>query len=332
MSTRGPLPDIHNTLGFLYITIIITSALWGAGTLQAWFYYRKYNNRDTLYTRLLILFVIIVDTVQQGLISEGVYQYAITMHADPLALTKKVDTVIYEVYFAGLVGFAVQQFYCYRIYMLSKNVFISGVVSACSFASLGLVWTYASKVLQYSALQDLIKQQDLCTAMNVVTAVTDILITLAMIWCLGTGRGRGSKKTTDMLNRMIIFSFNTGLLTTILAIVVVITLNLMPNTFYYMGIFVMRDRLYTNSILVTLNSREYIRGGSGGSGQNTSEAITLGGLSSGHGHSTGVIQNQSSMNMDTAHGDLAIKVTKCTLQSNDLPNSWEDVSGKGASV
>ncbi|KAJ7215625.1 hypothetical protein C8J57DRAFT_1396718 [Mycena rebaudengoi] len=62
-----------------------------------------------------------------------------------------------------------------------------------------------------------------------------------------------------MINRLMVFTFNTGLPTSICALLVTICVAALPETFLYMFFFLLLGRLYTNSILVTLNCREYIK-------------------------------------------------------------------------
>ncbi|KAI3616876.1 hypothetical protein WG66_004209 [Moniliophthora roreri] len=310
-STLSPIrmavpTTIDNTLGLLFNVAIITAAWYAARMdllpeIQSW--------------RPLIAFILVCDTIQEAMICEAVYKYAVTMHDDPLAMTRMVKTILIELFFAGAIGFAVQMFYCYRIYRLSENnIYLAGVVCILSLTSLG----YTIVTLNYPSLADLIRQQNWATALNVMSAVTDIVITLAMIWCLH-GKKTGFRKSTDMINRLIIFTFNTGILTSVMSVADVIALNTMPNTFIYMGFFLIRDRFYTNSILVTLNSRDYIRGAvsqSGGSEQH--ESISLGKFTHGSGASRSYQSTRSVQMVEPqVNRDLAIRIEKSTLQVGD---------------
>ncbi|KAG7094380.1 hypothetical protein E1B28_007980 [Marasmius oreades] len=318
----GPATTIDNTLGLLFNVAIITAALWGAGSLQGWFYFRKYNSRDPIGTRLLIAFIMVADTVQEAMICEAVYKYAVSMHGDPAAMTHMVKTILIELFFAGAIGFAVQQFYIYRIFRLSNNnYYIAGIVSLLSFVSLALLWGYAIVTLGYSSLGELIRQQDWATALNVMSAVTDLAITVAMIWCL-QGKKTGFRKSTDIINRMIIFTFNTGIVTTVLSIADVITLNTMPETFVYMGFFLIRDRFYTNSILVTLNSREYIKGSAVSTEH---ETISLGKFSQTSSN------GRSRAPQETHTRDIAIRIEKSTCHDTGAIGEY-DTSPTGKSA
>ncbi|KAF5366420.1 hypothetical protein D9758_009788 [Tetrapyrgos nigripes] len=70
----------------------------------------------------------------------------------------------------------------------------------------------------------------------------------------------GFKRTTDLLNRLILFSVNTGLPTSLTSIITVVLLEAAPGTFIY--IFYHDRTVYTNCLLITLNGREQIRNAS----------------------------------------------------------------------
>ncbi|EEB94639.1 hypothetical protein MPER_06514, partial [Moniliophthora perniciosa FA553] len=67
------------------------------------------------------------------------------------------------------------------------------------------------------------------------------------------------KRSNDMINRLIIFTFNTGIPVSVSALLAFISINVWRGTFIYMFFFLMQGRLYTNSLLVTLNTREHIK-------------------------------------------------------------------------
>ncbi|KAF9012111.1 hypothetical protein BDZ89DRAFT_1077485 [Hymenopellis radicata] len=266
--TMAVAATVHNTLGVLYDSIVITSILYGVGCLQAWYYYQRHSKNDYLAIRLLVAFVLICDTVQQALLCVAVYEYAVTNHNDPLAMTRMEGTIMIELYFGGALAFAVQQFYCWRIFGLSRNYFVAGFVSALSIASLVLIYVYTSITLNYASLGELVQQSTLCTILNTFGAVTDIAITVCMIWYLQKSKTE-FKRTKDLLNRLIVFTFNTGIPTSVCAIADVITLNTLSNTFIYMSFYLIMDRLYTNSLFVTLNARSFIRKSVGSSNTNS---------------------------------------------------------------
>ncbi|KAJ3827149.1 hypothetical protein F5880DRAFT_1288333 [Lentinula raphanica] len=101
--------NIDTTLGFLSHAVVLCCILYGAGCMQAWFYYRKYSKRDNWAIQALVAAVIICDTCQIGFLYAAVYNYTVTNQGNPLALAK-IDPVaarnlIIELIFSGMIAF-----------------------------------------------------------------------------------------------------------------------------------------------------------------------------------------------------------------------------------
>ncbi|KAJ7870997.1 hypothetical protein B0H14DRAFT_2571050 [Mycena olivaceomarginata] len=84
----------------------------------------------------------------------------------------------------------------------------------------------------------------LTIACNIAAAVTNVLISVFLVYHLYILK-RGDSRTDDIINRLIAFAFNTAPQMTVA-----------PQTFIYMFWTII---LYTNSLLVTLNTRNYVR-------------------------------------------------------------------------
>ncbi|KAJ3740638.1 hypothetical protein DFH05DRAFT_435279 [Lentinula detonsa] len=245
--------NINTTLGFLSHAVVLCCILYGAGCMQAWFYYRKYSRRDSWPIQVLVAAVIICDTCQIGFLYAAVYNYTVTNQGNPLALAKIDKNLIIELLFSGMIAFLVQHFYCHRIYALSKSRLLAGLVSLTSLGSLVTLYYFIGVVLRI---------------------VSDLAITFLMIWLLQRSK-TGFKNTTDVLNRLIVFTFNTGIPTSLCSIVTLILLEGVPGTFIYIFVYVSMGRFYTNCLLVTLNSRDYIRQGLSSNGASTSENYAM---------------------------------------------------------
>ncbi|GAV99375.1 hypothetical protein LENED_000828 [Lentinula edodes] len=223
--------------------------------------------------------------------SAAVYNYTVTNQGNPLALAKLDPNLIIELIFSGMIAFLVQHFYCYRIYALSKSRLLSGFVSLTSLGSLVTLYYFIGVVLsQYTELAQLalldvrlgftfyfIKltyAQNVSIVTNVLGIVSDLAITFLMIFLLQRSK-TGFKNTTDVLNRLIVFTFNTGIPTSLCSIVTLILLEGVPGTFIYIFVYVSMGRFYTNCLLVTLNSRDYIRQGLNSDLTSTNENYAL---------------------------------------------------------
>ncbi|KAJ7091386.1 hypothetical protein B0H15DRAFT_835807 [Mycena belliarum] len=258
----APVPStLDNTYGLLYIAVVVSASLYGAGLLQFWMYIRKYHSKDPLIVKGLVVAVIVCDTIQQAMLCHAVYTYLVTSIGKPTILPSVVNTLMIELFFSCAIATMVQQFYCWRIYKIGQSAIMAGAVSLVSWTSCATLTVYSIKAVQLNELSQVITLEKLSIAANSLSAGTDVLISVVLVVLLQSVK-TGFKRSTDLINRLMVFTFNTGLPTSICALIATICIAAFPNTFLYIFFFLLLGRLYTNSLLVTLNSREYIKSSS----------------------------------------------------------------------
>ncbi|KAL1715244.1 hypothetical protein EV715DRAFT_256412 [Schizophyllum commune] len=234
------------TLGMLFSSLVLSS-VWG------WHYYRVYARKDSWVYKGLVVFILVFDTVQQGMFA--FYWYCVTNHGNSLALGQLEGTLAYQVLFVGLLAFVVQLFYCHRVYRLSHgNYYVTALLIASAISAFTSIIVFSVRCAQMSTFAELPAIKNINIAINITSAATDVLISISMIFCLQQSK-TGFKRSNDVLNRLIVFTFNTGLPTSFTALWCCIAINVWPDTFIYMLTFF----LVTNCLMVTLNSREHIQ-------------------------------------------------------------------------
>ncbi|KAL1738826.1 hypothetical protein HDZ31DRAFT_11360, partial [Schizophyllum fasciatum] len=232
-------PTIHNTLGMLFDSLVVSTALYGAGMLQGWYYYRRYSQKDHWAVKSVIGVVLLFDTIQQGMFA--VYRYCILSVGNPAYLGVLDKVLIIQIFFVAAIALAVQLFYCYRVLMLSKRnhivtLFLTLMALSAFGADSPMFAAYCGFAVRYNQFADLAQLKSISIAVNVTSAATDVGISLAMIWYLRQAR-TGFKRSNDLIKRLIMFTFNTGLPTSAVAIFACIAINVWPNTFIYMFFF-----------------------------------------------------------------------------------------------
>ncbi|KIY45717.1 hypothetical protein FISHEDRAFT_76265 [Fistulina hepatica ATCC 64428] len=101
--------------------------------------------------------------------------------------------------------------------------------------------------------------QNLFSMANILTVVTDVLISIVMIVLLQKSK-TGFRRSTDVINRLMIFTLSTGLPTMLTALACEILIKTSPETPFFLIFIVTLGRWYTNCLLVNLNARDYING------------------------------------------------------------------------
>ncbi|KAJ7692246.1 hypothetical protein B0H17DRAFT_1061650 [Mycena rosella] len=255
------MATVHNTFGVLYDAVVVSGVLYGAAVIQEWIYYQKYWRKDPPMNKLLVVLVLMTDTCQVVLLTESIYVYLVTGHLDPLAFSRTVKTLPVAIFPGAIIALLVRNFSAYRTYRLSKgNWILAASITVPSLAVFASTLFYATTALGYQDIAEFENIQKVSLAIAILGAVVDSLISVIIIHLLLSHKGHSdNRRTTDLLNFLIIFTFSTGVPTSLAAIASAISLAVAPHTMVYIFWFTLLGSLYTNSLMVTLNSRGYIR-------------------------------------------------------------------------
>ncbi|KAJ7116964.1 hypothetical protein C8R44DRAFT_983301 [Mycena epipterygia] len=274
-------PD--NVFGVVLIAVVLSAILYGVGIVQFWLYIRKYHSIDPILIQSMVLLplktaletdvsqpkvvtVLLCDTCQQALTTHATYRNLVTSMTNPSILTGVVNTSVIQLYFGGTAGTIVQQFFCWRIYKVGQSAVVPAIVSLASWVVFVLLYYTATKFGEVE-LPVANSLQTLVIVTNGLSAAVDVTITLTLVFLLNSVK-TGFRQSTDLINRLMIFTFTTGIPTSIFALLSAICVRAFPQTQLFVFFYIILGRLYTNSLLVTLNSREYIRsGGTSGGGE-----------------------------------------------------------------
>ncbi|KIK62648.1 hypothetical protein GYMLUDRAFT_42096 [Collybiopsis luxurians FD-317 M1] len=253
------ITPIDNTFGAAFIGCEVAGVLLGVSLLQALFYYSQQS--DTPVVRTLVGAVIVFDMVHQALISHTVYYYLVSNYGDPSTLSKVVWSLLAEVLFNGFGAFCVQSFLTWRIWKLSgTKIWITVLVILLVLAEFGCVVAFGIiALLRVKTFAELAAElKGLSITVNALAAASDVLIAGTLTLLL-QGSKTGFARSDTMLNKLTLFAVNTGALTSLCAVASLISILAAPDTFIYISFFFCMGRLYTNSLLATLNARKMIR-------------------------------------------------------------------------
>ncbi|THH08978.1 hypothetical protein EW145_g2331 [Phellinidium pouzarii] len=141
----------------------------------------------------------------------------------------------------------------------------------------------------------------------------DVLVAIILCYFLRQSR-TGFKSTDNVINVLMMYVINTGLLTAVCATCCIAIYVAMPTTFIFIGFYFCLPKLYFNSMLAMLNSRETLPRG----------AISLhtirGGAGRGNAHTQHIVNISSSPNVskDTESSTGMVNITSCSSARSDF--------------
>ncbi|TDL15906.1 hypothetical protein BD410DRAFT_902340 [Rickenella mellea] len=231
---------LGDTFGAAFIGLVISAILYGLTVLQTYHYYRTYP-RDSKNMKWFVGIMWAGDTVHLILCTWCIYWYLVSNFGNYANLGIPHWTMDLQTDANWVVGCGVQMFFARRLSVIH--------------GSLGIYFTTQAFILKSFA-----KYKSLtwvtCVGLG-SAAAADILIAVSLCYFLHKSR-TGFARTDTVITMLMVYAINTGLLTSIFATLSVIFYAAMPGNFVWISFFWSLGRLYINSFLATLNSREML--------------------------------------------------------------------------
>ncbi|EMD31607.1 hypothetical protein CERSUDRAFT_88950 [Gelatoporia subvermispora B] len=259
------------TLGAAFLGHFVTAVLFGITSLQTWIYFRQHH-KDPLFLRSLVFFLWILDALHVGLITGGMYSYLITHFGDVIAIAKPswsiltmiivtVSTLRISARFdvnsrpQNISNIIVRGVFSYRLWKLSgRSKLVPIAIGILSLYTAGDAFYFAVRGLSVPSYFLFHQFSWSLYAGFGCEVVTDSIITVSQ--CLILWRFRtGIESTDSVIYVLVTYSINTCLLTSICAMLCLITFVLLPDMFVYFAFYFILGKLYVNSLLANMNAR-----------------------------------------------------------------------------
>ncbi|KAI5118153.1 hypothetical protein M0805_000532 [Coniferiporia weirii] len=259
MSTAGALPSLDDTFGCLFLAGIFATALWSASTVQLYFYYDKYTGNDKPWIKAYMFVIYALDTMHQCFLLAALYKYFVTNFANVAHLNVLERPLQNTTIGTALVDALVQILFVMRIWHLSKqNRILTGVLGvfiACQFTATVIYYVKVYSLSEITGLATVINTE---IALNSVVAFVDTSIASVLAFLLHSHRS-SIKQTNSLINRLMAYTISTGLLTSAMSLMALITALVYPTKFIYLIPDFVIPKLYFNSVLALYNSRQNLR-------------------------------------------------------------------------
>ncbi|KAM5546002.1 hypothetical protein V8D89_000128 [Ganoderma adspersum] len=254
------LAGIKETLGAAVIGGILATTIYGITVLQTYTYFRRYPN-DSTGLKVLVGLLFILDTTTTGCIAAGLYGYMVTDFGRPDQLSVTPISLAVEEGVTVVIATLCQLFFAHRLWVFSKqNKFLTFSIIALALGGLGpgiaiTVHLFANKDI-FTLGSDYIRI--LSGFANGLAAVCNIVIAAGLCWYLQTGR-TGYKRTDNIVDKLIVYAINRGVLTTACQTGHMITAVAFPGHFYFIPFAWCLGKLYCNTVFAMLNVRQSLR-------------------------------------------------------------------------
>ncbi|KAG7087796.1 hypothetical protein E1B28_013737 [Marasmius oreades] len=277
-------PPIGAVAGPHLIGYFLNWGLFGVLCVQVFLYYLAFP-KDRKSMKLLVYFLLALDTVQTILITNDAFEKYGLEFSNPAGLSKMRNAWFSIPTISAINGTAVQLFFAYRIATLSGSKILGGFVAllAVTGGAGGLAAGVKSRIVNNLATIAVKARTELTIWLS-ISGACDVIIAVCMVVILSRKKTGFNTATDDAITRIIRLTVETGSLTAVLAIITVALFFGFPTRAYWNVPIDVLGKLYSNNLMVILNRRIKITdgrssnsggGGSHGGPQQTTSARSL---------------------------------------------------------
>lgn len=253
---------IPGGFGVTLIAGLASAMLYGITTLQTYVYYMHYSE-DTSVIKFIVAAIWLLDSLHVSFMCHTLYYYLIINYGDPMSLLYVVWSFPASLMANVLAITMVQLFFAHQIYHLCRNkmrwiVTVPIVLSVLAHLAFGMVTVIMTLVNNQASN---VSRTRFYTATPAVSAIVlaEILITTSLCVLLYDSGSRSAvPRTKRLLNTLIIYAVNRCLLT-LLVTVAELIVDANDQSAWTMGLDFIVGKLYANSLLASLNTRQHLR-------------------------------------------------------------------------
>ncbi|KAF9459054.1 hypothetical protein BDZ94DRAFT_1312768 [Collybia nuda] len=252
-------------VGPVFFGVILNWGLLGALLVQIYIYVLWYHQTDRSILRYIVYTLLCIECLQTGLVTHTGWEIFAFHWGDPTVLQNIPWSSAATPVVCGVVAVIVQLYFCWRIWLLGTNQIVARVVGAvCALLAITqciAALTYGAKYISLKldvTFFQTIESKVIAIIWLVCTVVCDVLITASLVYIFSVAKSHSLAPTGSLLNRLIIQTVQTGMITAIFSILDLAFFLAYPGTLLDVPFVYILSKLYPNVLLANLNNRNRI--------------------------------------------------------------------------
>ncbi|KAI0066614.1 hypothetical protein BV25DRAFT_1409151 [Artomyces pyxidatus] len=252
-------PRPTTVIGPIFVGNVINWLLMGTLIVQVYIFSVNFPG-ERLRLRLLVYGILCLDIVQTVFGTHLAWWYMISSWNNPIALESLPWSDVTIPIMCGLVAGIVQIFYAWQIWVLTKTILMHG------FAALIVVVALAQSLTAVITPSLLRRDPDAQNYLHLFPGfefwlagsfVADILICSCMLWILYHAKtGTMWTHSESLISKLILNTIRTGTVTVVCAAIDLALFVALSDGNYHLAPAYILGKLYSNSLMATLNGRK----------------------------------------------------------------------------
>ncbi|KDQ49711.1 hypothetical protein JAAARDRAFT_200630 [Jaapia argillacea MUCL 33604] len=263
----SPAAEIARMFGPLLVGGLVSLCLSGMVSSQAFSYFHKSKKGDHSKVQVTVGIVWILDLIHSCLVGITNWFFLIGNFGDFEVLNHIPLSASISILVTAMVTLTVQSFFIRRVLILSKrNWWLCGPLFLLAFARFVSACGATTIMIREGHFSNL-KLPTFSWVFTfglVMGSVMDVLVTASLIFYLRSNR-TGFSNMDVIIDTIMFYAINHGTLTCVCTFVSLLFWLFIPHSLAFLGVHFCITKLYGNSFLGTLNTRDSLRDRSQGS-------------------------------------------------------------------
>ncbi|KAJ7314952.1 hypothetical protein DFH08DRAFT_790498 [Mycena albidolilacea] len=240
-------------VGPILLGIFLNTYLYGLVTNQ-YMNYVNYKFNDPAWIRAIVIILFVLDTTHSAVGIYAAWDLCVTNFNNPNVLGTVNWTIPFTAIAMATSGVVTQTFLIHRVFKLTKNKWLVVFLATLSIGGYVCGWIAAVKGGIMKEVGKLRQILLLFIGWLALFCIVDLLITAILIFVLVHSK-TGFPRTDTIIDRLIRGAIQTGLFAAVFAMSDLFCYIFAPHTSFYMMFAYPLGRIYTNTLLDTLNTR-----------------------------------------------------------------------------
>ncbi|KAF7346808.1 O-methylsterigmatocystin oxidoreductase [Mycena sanguinolenta] len=258
------------TIGALEIGVMVALFLSGLLTVQVILYFQRHRS-DRRGVRFLVAFCGCLDILHTIAICHALYTVTVIQYGEPQLLLVPPLSMDLTILMSGFIGPLEQVhilcdhlvwlifsegWFTYRLYKLTKSLPLPVFCMCLTIARfVGLLGLSAIALHQNPLPEYYQRASWLIEAILILSAVLDTTLVASLCYFLSSWRLDKSRVMHKIVNQIMTWTVQSGAVTVVGTMGVLITFLTMKDNMVYIGFFFVQPKLFSNALLLSLNSR-----------------------------------------------------------------------------
>ncbi|KIK97580.1 hypothetical protein PAXRUDRAFT_10099 [Paxillus rubicundulus Ve08.2h10] len=265
-------PDFNSglTIGPALVGAMTASFLFGCAVLQTYGYYRHFPS-DPKVLKGLVAALILLTFGHITCIMTWMWSLVVSSFGEPDEITIFSRPRTASVILTPFIAILSQSFFVFRLFRLSHSFSLLLLCAFLSVLNIAGTLVNAAKILDHSLVSSgRLNAPSWLTVLTVACGgACDLIITMGLVYNLRIQQSTSKLpqqalssqlyRTANLFDKLTLWTIETGLVTSIATLLIIIFYCLMRHTFAWIGAFTVLADVYANTLLAALNSRTAVR-------------------------------------------------------------------------